>query len=60
MDEMFRIIKNLTNNIFIFDMDNGNSNKFPQERGVRNPDQFRSSFNSQLMRKERRNEEQPI
>ena len=31
MDEMSRLIQNLTNNMSIFEMENGNANKVPQE-----------------------------
>jgi hypothetical protein len=37
MDEMSRLIRNLTNKMSRFEIENGNSNKFPQEGGVRNP-----------------------
>jgi hypothetical protein len=37
MDEMSRLIRNMTNNMSIFEMENGNANKFPQERRVRIP-----------------------
>jgi hypothetical protein len=36
------------------------TNKSPQEGGMRNPNQFKRPFNPQMMRRERRNEEQPI
>jgi hypothetical protein len=52
MDEMSRLIRNLTNKMSRFDMENGNSNKFPQEGGVRNPNKFRRPFNPQFMRRE--------
>jgi hypothetical protein len=60
MDEMSRLIRNMTNKMSRFEMENGNANKSPQEGGVRNPNQFRRPFNPQLMRRERRNDEQPI
>jgi hypothetical protein len=60
MDEMSRLIRNMTNKMSRFEMENGNANKVPQEGGVRNPNQFRRPFNPQLMRRERRNDEKPI
>jgi hypothetical protein len=60
MDEMSRLIRNLKNKMSRFEMENGNSNKVPQEGGVRNPNQFRRHSNPQLMGRERINDEQPI
>jgi hypothetical protein len=34
MDEMSRLIRNLTNNMSRFEMENGNANKVPQEGGI--------------------------
>jgi hypothetical protein len=50
MDEMSKLIRNLTNKMSRFAMENGNVNKDPQG-GVRNPNQFRRPFNPQLMRR---------
>ena len=41
-------------------MEDDNANKITHERGLRNPNQFRRLFNPQLVRRERRNDEQPI
>jgi hypothetical protein len=62
MDEMSRLIRNLTNKMSIFEIEHRNTNRSPQEGGIRNPNpnQFRRPPNPQLMRRERRNEEQPI
>ena len=62
MDEKSRLIRNMTNKISIFDIENKNSKRYPQEGGIRNPNpnQLRRPPNPQLMRRERRNEEQPI
>jgi hypothetical protein len=60
IEEMSRLIRNLTNKMSRFEIENNNANKSPQEGGMRNPNQFRRPFNPQLMRRERRNEEQPI
>jgi hypothetical protein len=60
IEEMSILIRNLSNKMSIFEIENKNENKYPQEGGVRNPNQFKRHFNPQLMRKERRNEEQTI
>jgi hypothetical protein len=60
MDEMSILMRNMTNKISIFEMENDNANKFTHERGLRNPNQFRRPFNPQLVRRKRRNDEQPI
>jgi hypothetical protein len=53
------LIRNLSNKISRYEIENTNANKYPQEGGMRNHNQFRKPFNPQLMRKERRNGEQP-
>jgi hypothetical protein len=60
MDEMSKLIRNVTNKMSRFEMENSNANKVPQEGGMRNHNHFRIPFNPQLMRRERKNEEQPI
>jgi hypothetical protein len=62
MDEMSRLIRNMTKKMSIFEIEHRNTNILPQEGGIRNPNpnQFRRPPNPQLMRRERRNEEQPI
>jgi len=60
IEEMSGLIRNLSNNMDRFEINNNNENKSPQEGGVRNPNQFKRHFNPQLMRKEIRNEEQTI
>jgi hypothetical protein len=37
MNEMFRLIRNLTIKLSRFEMDNGNDNKVPQEGGSEEP-----------------------
>jgi hypothetical protein len=62
MDEMSILIRNKTKKKSKFEIENRNTNSDPQEGSIRNPDsnQFRRPPNPQLMRRERRNEEQPI
>jgi hypothetical protein len=62
MDEMSRLIRNLTNKMSRFKIENRNVNKSPQEGGIINPKptQFIILPNPQLMRRDRRNEEQPL
>jgi len=60
IEEMSRLIINLTNKMSRFEIENNNANKAPREGGMINPNQFRGPFNPQLMKRERRNEEQPI
>jgi hypothetical protein len=43
-----------------FEVEGNNTNKYPQEGDLRNPNQFRRPFNPQMMRRERRNEEYPF
>jgi hypothetical protein len=43
-----------------FDIEGKNINKYPQEGGVRNSNQFIRPFNPQIMRRERRIEEKLI
>jgi hypothetical protein len=62
MDEMSRLIRNLTKKMSRFEIENNNANRASQEGGIRNPNpnQFKIPRNPQLMIRERRNEEQPI
>jgi len=62
MDEMSRPNKNMKKKMSIFEIDINNSNRAPQARGIRNPkpNKFKTPPNPQLMRRGRRNEEQPI
>jgi hypothetical protein len=45
MDEMSRLIRNLTKKNSRFEMENSKSNKSPQESGVRNPKHFMRPVN---------------
>ena len=45
MDEMSILMRNMTNKISRFEMENDNSNKDTHDRGLRNPNQFRRPFN---------------
>jgi hypothetical protein len=59
MDEMSRLIRNLTNKMSRFKMENGNTKKTSQEGGERNPNHFRIPFNPLLTRREMRYKENP-
>jgi hypothetical protein len=60
MNEISSLVIKPKNKMCGLEMDNGNSNKVPQEGGMRNPNQLRRPFYPQLMRRDRRNDEQPI
>jgi hypothetical protein len=62
IDEMSRLIRNLTNKMSIFEIENIHTKRSTQEGGVRNPNpnHFIRPPNPQLTRRERINEEQPI
>ena len=54
MDEMTKLIKNLSAKINKLEMENKNQNRTVRE-GDRNPNQFRRSFVPIFLRRERRN-----
>jgi hypothetical protein len=58
MDEISRLIRNLTNKMSIFEIEHKNTNRFPQEGGKKNPNtnQFIIPSNPYLMIRERLNE----
>jgi hypothetical protein len=62
MDEMSRLIRNLTKKMSRFEIEHRNAHISPQEGGIRNPNpnKFRRPPDPKLMRRERRNEQQPL
>ena len=60
MDDMTQFIKNLSAKISRLEMENGNQNKPIQDNDNKNPNQFRRTFNPQILNRERINEDIPI
>jgi hypothetical protein len=58
IEEKSILIRNLSNKLSGFEVEGNNANKYPQEGGLRNPNQFIRPFNPQMTRRERRNEDE--
>ena len=57
MDDMTKLIKNLSTKINRLEMENRNQNKHVQVNDNKNPNQFRRPFNPRFFPRDRRNNE---
>jgi hypothetical protein len=60
IEDMSKLIMSLSNKLSRMEIEGYPPNKAPNEEGPQNPKQFRRPFTSQMFRRDKRNEEQPL